>query len=512
MLKPAMIFNNRMVLQRGKPIPIWGEADPGQLIHVKFHGNIAEGKADKSGKWEVILPACAAGCGYAMEVCSGEEKIVYSNILVGDVWIAGGQSNMEFFLGFEKHYQDVLKQEKNSLIRFFDYPEVSYEGEMDDFSYVHEGFWRECTNEDLPYYSAVAYYFAEKVQPSIQVPVGIIGCNWGGMPACVWMDPEKLKGTAGEIWLEDYEQELKPMDMDKYVKMFKEHPLNNRTNQLGDTENAKILRDGLTEEQMQNYLKLMSDENVLKKLLMPAGPYCERRPGGLYETMLKKIVPYAMKGVIWYQGESDGDIHADIYEVVFTKLIENWRNLWQEDFPFLFVQIAPLEKWLHIDGSNYVQIREAQYSVSKKVKNAWMATSSDAGMRWDIHPKDKKIIGERLALLARKHVYGEEILSDAPEAIEVKKRDSNIVISFTNAEGLHIDGESLQSTFIKSSTGEVRQITDAKVYENRLVLLGCEDAVEIQFAQTAYYKVNVYNEAKLPALPFTLEVVKCSYI
>lgn len=501
MLKLAMIFTDKMVLQRQKEVPVWGTAEAGSEVTVWFDGVSLKTETKNDGTWMLKLPAHEAGTDYEMRVSSQGESIVLCDICVGEVWLAGGQSNMEYLLGFEKHFEEVLQKEKNPLVRFFDYPEVSYEGQLEDFNYQHEGFWRGCTNEDLAYFSAAGYYFAENVQKALGIPVGIVGCNWGGTTACSWMDPAYLKGTEGEFWLQDYEEAVKGLDVESYKEEFKKNPMNDRTNELENPLGVQVVKIGLSREEQLGYMKMFESQPPIV-----IGPYYERRPGGLYETMLKKICPFAIRGVIWYQGESDSDKNPEAYTTVFGKMIENWRDLWKEELPFLFVQLAPFRNWLACEGIRYPIVRACQETVSKDVPNTWMASIGDAGMEWDIHPKDKRVVGNRLALLARGHVYGESLLCDAPEFVSAAKNGTEIELLFRNARGLYIKGESLSAMRGILADGSEREITKAEIREEKLILKDCEEVQELRFASTDYYEVNLYNEAQIPLKPFTAKI------
>lgn len=495
MLKTAMIFTDHMVLQRGKEIPVWGEAAPGTQVTVELDGRKVQTRTDECGNWIAYLPPHDAGSGYCLQVRSEQETIEFHDVCVGEVWLAGGQSNMEYFLGFEKHFEEVAAGQMNPMIRYFGCPQVSYEGQMADYDYCNDGFWRCCTVQDLPYFSAVGYYFACDVQAALGVPVGIIGCNWGGTPACAWMDPGYLEGTDGAIWLREYEDAVRDLDLQAYKASFRANPGNDRTRPLEAPHNIRIVKNGLTRQEQAQLVAAMG------KLPEPYGPWYERRPGGLYETMLKKVHPYAMKGVLWYQGESD-DKHPEVYKTVFSQMIRCWRDLWQEELPFLFVQLAPFEQWLLCNGNSFPEVRKSQQWVSKTVKNTRMASAGDAGMEWDIHPKDKLPVGQRLALLARGHVYGEEVLCDAPELAYARKTGERIEISFDHGDGLHIAGDVLQAMVGIRASGESRVIKDAWIEDGKLILRGCEDLAVLQFAQTGYYEINLYNAAGIPALPF----------
>lgn len=501
MLKTAMIFTDKMVLQRGKKIPVWGSIEAGEEVCVYFDGVCVTGCGNKNGAWMVELPSHEAGTGFEMKITSKAEEIVYTDVCVGDVWLAGGQSNMEYLLGFEKHFDEVLLQEKNLEIRFFDYPEVCYEGQMDDFDYKYEGFWRACTKEDLGYFSAVGFYFAESIQKATGIPIGIVGCNWGGTTACAWMDPERLMGTEGEFWIHDFEEAQKGLDVEEYKKNFVKNPANDRTNELWNPERIQVVKIGLSREEQLEVMK--QEENGFQVVI---GPYYERRPGGLYETMLKKVWPYAICGAIWYQGESDSDKYPEAYTTVFSRMIENWRDLWGEEFPFLFVQLAPFGNWLMCDGLRYPIIRACQEKVSKTVKNTWMASIGDVGMKWDIHPKDKKTVGNRLALLARGHVYGEEILCDAPELVSAKKEGEDVILTFAFSDGLHMKGEKLSAMYGMKTGGEICELTDAEIVDGRLIVHNCREVIELQFASCDYYVVNIYNAAEIPVKPFVVSL------
>ena len=499
MLKTAKMFSDHMVLQRNKPIPVWGEAAPGAPVTVELDGSRVQAQANENGHWLAYLPEREAGVGLCLQVRNGQEQQTFHDVCVGEVWLAGGQSNMEYLLGFEKHIDEVLAGKMNPEIRFFNYPQVTYEGQLEDYNYCNDGFWRCCTKAALPYFSAVGYYFALDVQKALDVPVGIIGCNWGGTPACAWMDNRYLEDTDGAVWLREYEEATRDLDLEAYQAAFRANPNNDRTHMLENPFNIKVVKEGLTRQEQLQLVSLIPQQPE------PYGPWYERRPGGLYETMLKKVHPYAIKGVIWYQGESD-DKHPEKYKTVFSRMIRCWRDLWQEELPFLFVQLAPFRQWLLCYGDQYPTVRESQQWVSKEVPNTWMASIGDAGMQWDIHPKDKLPVGHRLALLARGHVYGEPILCDAPELESAQKQGGQILLRFAHAAGLHKTCDALQAMVGIDASGESREITTARIENDTLILPDCEDICALAFARTGYYEVNLYNAAGIPAKPFEVEL------
>ena len=237
-------------------------------------------------------------------------------------------------------------------------------------------------------------------------------------------------------------------------------------------------------------------------------------PGSLYEHMLKTIAPYGIRGFLWYQGESDDEPgKQSLYRDMLAALIGDWRALWKDaELPFLFVQLPGWENWL-LDGPgnrDYMTIRSCQEMAAKTVSNAYLCSISDAGERMDIHPKDKKVVGERLALLARGHVYGESLLCDAPTAESIRRDGSRIEIMFQNAEGgLKVRGDAVEALHVYpvEMCGADRREeipVDADVEGEKLVILLPEGTgkVSVEFARTRWYLVNLYNQADIPAIPF----------
>lgn len=510
MLKTAMIFGNNMVLQRQKEIKVWGMGEPGSTVTGTLKGTVAlEASADvpKDGSWILTFEPQEAQRGLELILNDGIDTITYQNISIGEVWVAGGQSNMEYLLEYDADKDSVFNGDMNPDIFFFDYPEVSYEGQLEEHDYSRFGFWRTCTKEDLPYFSAPAYYFAENISKALNVPIGIVGCNWGGTPACAWMDPKYLMDNEGKAWLQAYENEVKNLNLEEYKEDYRANPAHDRSNPFSDPMAARILQPGLSREEQIDYINMMMSSPEKAKLMLPQmGPYYERRPGGVYETMLKEIAPYTVRGVIWYQGESDEE-RATMYSTVFGKMIQCWRDLWKDELPFLFVQIAPFGEWMANTGKNYPELRHQQELVSKTIPNTWMISSSDVGMEWDIHPKQKKPIGNRLALLARGHVYGERLLCDPPEFKDAKRVEDGICIEFYHADGLHVKGDQVNALRIYHTNEEEIRIDKISVVHDSLMLYGefPTDTV-ISFAKTPFYEVNLYNKMDNPLKPFEITI------
>ncbi len=452
-MKPAAIFQNGMILQRNKPVVIWGTGARGETIRGEIQGRQGEAAADAAGNWTLTLPPLDASDEEELVLRSvsaaGEsEAITFSQVAVGEVWVAGGQSNMEFHMRYEKHRAEALKNCSNPRVRFFDVPEVSYDGQAEEFDYSRMGIWRKADPENLEYFSAVGYYFERELERVLDVPVGIIGCNWGGTRSCAWMSAESVE-RAGKPWMQMYEDRIAEMDLEEYWEKQHGNPMNHRGDPFGDPFGETVLPRTLSPEELADFFQNMpaGTEDYLE-CMMP----CEI-PGSLYEHMLKTIAPYGIRGFLWYQGESDDEPGKQcLYRDMLAALIGDWRALWKDaGLPFLFVQLPGWENWL-LDGPgnrDYMTIRSCQEMAARTVSNAYLCSISDAGEQMDIHPKDKKVVGERLALLARGHVYGESLLCDAPMAESIRRDGSRIEIVFQNAEGgLKVKGDAVEALHV----------------------------------------------------------------
>ncbi len=509
MLKCGIVFGDNMVLQRQKEIHVWGEGDVGTNVSVYLTGEkTVSVEVKEDGTWEAILPAQEAARNLQMEITNGESKLTYHNVSIGEVWIAGGQSNMEYFLAYDAEKDAVLNGPMNPDIHFFDTPKVSYEGQIQEHDYSAYGYWRSCTKKDLPHFSAVCYYFAAKLQETLHIPVGIVACDWNGTPACTWTDPEELKKGAGRAWIDSYEMSSFALDNDEYKEAFRKNPLNNRSNPLKDVPAPakRIFYPGMSEKEQKLLLKVVPADKLSFMGGEELGPFDERRPGALYEFMLKTIAPFTARGFLYYQGESD-EKRASLYSDVMKALITSWRKLWEEDMPFLFVQLAPFGEMLGTTGVHFPEVRRQQEKVSKSIPNTYMISTSDAGMYWDVHPKHKRVIGERLALMASGKIYGEDVLCDAPEFVEAKRTSVGIDLIFTNADGLKIKGEKVNDLTVTDAYIQEVSVDQFEVTDNVLHLIGdFPESVTITFATTPYYEVNLYNAADIPAKPFMVNI------
>lgn len=534
MIQAARIFGSHMVLQQEKEIKIWGTASPGQLIEgiLELENQKAPDRrtatADVKGRWQLCFLPKPISFGVRITMKSGRESLVWEDILIGEVWIAGGQSNMEYPLELDAEKKAVLEGSMYSGIRFFDVPEISYQGEERDYDYGDYGFWRRCTIKDLPFFSAVGYYFAQALSDARKVPVGIVGCNWGGTACHSWTDPKRLVQGPGAVWFQEYEAGLwDGLDLEEERKRFCKRPENDRTDLLYQKSDAwtklwrRIMYPGANSEeelkeleaslkQIDEQLKTeeeMQGQPCQKEKKAVVSPYSQHRPGALYEHMVKKIAPYPIRGVLWYQGESD-HVHAKIYKDVLEAMIFCWRSLWREELPFLLVQLAPFGQWIESSGSQYPILRRCQEDVARKMPGVYLASASDSGMPWDVHPKHKRPIGLRLALLARKYVYQEDILADAPVARAAYLTKDGARVVFEHGDGLHIIGDVLECLQVLDGQGEPILISNLKIRHGDLHIVNSQirRGARIRFAMEGYYKVNLYNKAGLPGIPFEVVV------
>ncbi len=510
MLQLAQIFQSGMILQREKPVTVWGLAAPGAVVQVSIQGQTSSTVADGDGHWSVTLPPMNASWQETMTISSGEETISLKDIALGEVWLAGGQSNMEFHMRYEKHLPEVRPSCANPNLRFYDVPEIAFEGQEERFDYSRMGRWRKATWEDIEYFSAVGYYFARDLEAQLHVPVGVIGCNWGGSVSASWMNPETIR-QAGPAWLEDYEAFVHRTDMDAYWKAQMDSPLNNRGNPFADAFGEFVMPRTPSKEEIGAFFASIVGDGGLE-LPAPGTILPHNIPGSLYRTMVSETAPYTIRGVIWYQGESDDEMHhADLYASMLTGLITDWRTLWQDDtIPFLIVQLPGYERWLENVCDHFDWIREAQELVANTVDHTWLCSISDTGEQYDIHPKNKLPVGQRLALLARCHVYGESLLCDAPCLERAWMEGNTITFLFDHAEGgLVLKGNQVNALQIST---KAKELTWKCEIVDRALIVHLEQPgsspIQAEYAQGKFYLVNLYNRAGIPAIPFrvTIEV------
>lgn len=505
MIRLAKLFENGMTLQRQKPIRIWGSTDCPQTVTVSLNGTALMENVGIEGDFSLTLPAQEAATDAVLTIAGTRDRLELTDVDIGEVWIAGGQSNMEFLLRYDAEGKEQIQSANDPHLRFYDVGEYTFPGEKAETHKDNsEGWdrWMAFQPDTAEYFSAVGVYFAKQLRKAYGVPVGIVGCNWGGTTASAWTEESYLEADpALRVYLDEYRTTTKDLNLDEYIQRHRE---------ALDVLESKAMVEAMRRVMFGNvsvweYIKAIPLLLKIGRTGMPVGPRNQNAPSCLYHSMLSQISGFACRGVIWYQGESD-DQKADIYDKLFSTMIRCWRDAWKEELPFLFVQLAPFGKWLGSTGEKYPILRQKQELVSKTVTGAYMASIMDVGDKKDIHPKRKRPVGERLALLARGKVYHEEILCEAPEFRKCDIQPGRLLMKFANAgERLELRGKKLQAISL-TVNGRPISCDSASVMGDTLILSAKEiskDArMEVRFAWSGYCEVNLYNSVGLAAKPF----------
>lgn len=471
---PAIISNN-MVLQQQTKAALWGWAAPGEKISIvtSWNGRTTRVTAGTDGKWLTYVKTGKAGGPYTIRF-KGNDELRVENVMLGEVWIAAGQSNMEFFMTKTKNasYTGVLNYEAEIKaadyfgIRMIDVANKVADAPQSDF----KGDWKVCTPATADTFSAVAYYFAKEVHTQTGLPIGIINATWGGTPAESWTRKDIL----------EKDKDFKVI-LDRYEQQCREYP-----------EAGKAYKEELA--------KWKSDSSKSKGAAPrePMSPNSSKSPYKLYNGMVAPLVPYTLKGVIWYQGENNAD-RAYQYRRLFPAMIQNWRDDFRnESLPFYFVQISP-------HRSQNPEIREAQLLTLRHVSHTGMVVTTDNGDSLDIHPRNKKLVGERLSLWALHHNYGKPVAYSGPLYKSMKVAGNKIRIQFDHVEGgLVAKGNAALQEFTIAGSDEQFVPAKAVIEGNEVVVWSeaVDKPVAVRFAWRNIPAPNLYNKALLPASPF----------
>ncbi len=463
----APVFSDHMVLQQGQAVPVWGWADDGEKVTVRFRGQTASATA-RNGKWSLKLRSLKPGEPGVFTVSSKSRAIEFKNVLVGEVWVCSGQSNMEWPMAGSYQSAADIALATNPSIRLLDVPNVKSDGP----SVVMKSAWRVCSPDAVRNFSAVGYYFGRDLQQHRRVPVGLIRSDWGGSPAEVWMSRESL--------------EINPRYQTEILEAYPVAEKNYR-------------------QAFTAWEKEKAEAEQAGKEFKKSPPRPPWKPTELYNGMIHPLIPYAIKGVIWYQGESNAG-RAEQYRTLFPDLIRCWRRDWnQGDFTFLSVQLAPFNPIKdQPDDSNWAELREAQLLSTRVLPNVGMAVITDLGDPKDIHPTKKRPVGERLALAARAIAYGEKIEFSGPVYAGASLLDGQVVLRFDHVgKGLEARDGALKGFAI---CGEDRKFVwaDAQIVGQTVVVSSPHVAkpVAVRYGWADCPVVNLWNKDGLPATPF----------
>lgn len=611
-VRMPLIFSDGMVLQRDKQIPIWGFADANESVEVHFNKQIKKTQADKNGKWTVNLNAEKAGGPFELIVI-GKNKITIKNVLVGEVWICSGQSNMEF------QVFKTMNSEKE--ISSADYPMIRHFGVAQDLSGtpkddLKQGKWEVANKENVGNFTAVGYYFARKLYSELKIPIGIINTSWGGTNVETWTSREafenspdfkamiadvptvdinaifetykksvldNLKKVQGfDVSMENEEQFKNPNFQDKNWPEIKVPSLW-ENQQIGNIDGIVWMRKTivLTAEQAKKeavlHLAKVDDEdktyvngvevgtnnlwdakrvykipaNILKegtnviavritdysggggiygdpqdlkidfkdsnlpleglwkfnvvKVRIEVSP--NSYPSLLYNAMVNPLVPYAMQGVLWYQGEANVWRAAE-YKKSFPLMINDWRTKFKQgNFPFYFVQLSTFDEFggNSQKGSRWAELREAQ-SETLKLPNTGMAVTTDIGNAKDIHPTNKQDIGLRLAAIAMNNLYGKKQVHSGPTYKSQTIKGNEIILTFDNiGSGLSTPNNDELKGFEIAGSDKVFHSAKAIIKDNKIIV----SSDKVQNPVAVHYgwadddtAINLFNKEKFPASPF----------
>ncbi|MBI1929950.1 sialate O-acetylesterase [Candidatus Poribacteria bacterium] len=475
---PAVIGDN-MVLQQHAKVPIWGTADPGEQITVSLGAQQVATTADNEGRWMVSLNSLDAGGPFEMTI-AGNNTLTLRNVLVGEVWVCSGQSNMQWSVKASADAEGEIAAADYPMIRLFSVKRTVAEGPLPDT----EGSWGACSSQTVGDFSAVGYFFGGELHKMLDVPVGLIHSSWGGTPAEAWTSRPALES----------EPDFKPI-LDRWEQILAEYP-----------QAKQKYEDQLAEWKQAAEAAKAEGKPEPRRPGAPLGPDHPHRASGLYNGMIAPLIPYAIQGVIWYQGESNAD-RAYQYRKLFPAMIQDWRSAWKHgDFPFLFVQLA---NWRETKPepveSDWAELREAQLMTLTLPKTA-IAVAIDIGDAADIHPKNKQEVGRRLALAAQSIAYGKEVVYSGPIYASMTTEGNKVRLRFMphTADGLMAKGDEPLKGFAIAGQDHKFVWADARIDGDTVVVWSDQvpHPVAVRYAWADNPVCNLYNKAGLPASPF----------
>lgn len=468
------IFGDHMVLQRGQANPVWGKASPGETITVRIDGQEHRATVGKDGRWRVELDAMPAGGPHVLEV-SGRETLQFEDVLVGEVWLCSGQSNMQWAVSNSGEADLEIVSAGEPSIRLITVPNKGSQEPLDDF----KGKWAVCSPDSVAGFSAVGYHFGRRLHQVLGVPVGLVNNAWGGSAAEAWVPREVLERH------ERYAPYLAASD-------------------------AKAAAH-TDEIQARNEARFKAWQEGGRKGKRPPWPndprYGQHRPANLYNGVLHPVLGYGIRGVIWYQGETNVGRAAD-YNHLFSLMIGTWREHWgQGDFPFFWVQLADFHKERDLPAdSGWARLREAQ-TATLSLPNTGQAVIIDAGEGRDIHPRDKRVVGDRLARHALAKTYGVKIASESPRfaSMEIKDGAARLAFDHVSNGGLYAFDVAALKGFAVAGADRQFKWAEAKIQGRDKVVVSHPDIPEpvaVRYGWADNPVLNLYDRNGLPVTPF----------
>jgi sialate O-acetylesterase len=475
------VFGDHMVLQEGTAVPVWGTASPGEDVRVEVAGRSARTKAGADGAWRVTLSKLGYGGPHTLTVTAASGSKTFSDVLVGEVWVASGQSNMQWSVTLARDPEKEIAAGNYPNLRLFYVERKTAETPQRDC----KAQWTTTTPQTVAEFSAVAYFFGRELHQRHGVPVGMIHTSWGGTAAEAWMSRPALEAnpTFSPI-LKRWDDIVSnyPAALAQYEKAFA----------AWEQERDRAKAEGRAEPERPR---------------APTTPGDPNRPANLYNGMIAPLLPYAIKGAIWYQGESNAG-RAYQYRSLFPAMIENWRDAWgQEDFPFLFVQLANfMDRKAEPGDSAWAELREAQ-SMTLSLPNTGMAVAIDIGDAKDIHPKNKQEVGRRLWYAAERVAYRNRGAEETgPLYKSVAFHGNEARVTFDNARrglmtlnGAPVKGFEIAGPDYKFVWADAQITGDAQVTVSSPSVA---NPVAVRYGWADNPEVTLYSGAGLPASPF----------
>lgn len=494
-LSLSTFFNDNMVLQRDQPIRIWGTVSPNTLVNVNLGGQTASARSNAEGQWQVNLQARPAGGPHELTVNAANDRLTFSNIMFGEVWLCAGQSNMERPLKVADGGLDAARTANFPNIRYF---KVRRRMATTPQTTLSEGNWTICTPTTAEDYSGTAFYFVRDLHQSLNVPVGIIDISWGGTSIDAWISPGGLSG---------FPELVTALDMlpDQTIAEIEADIAQQKAERGALLESTDI---GL-QQQWQSDNSSSIDWPSMELRPQPLSLNPNDMPASIYNGMVHPFTNLQIKGVAWYQGESDtGSPYW--YRNKQVKLIDDWRENWEiGEFAFIVTQLPNFRQTVSEPGSSsWANLRESQTFALKRNQTALTAII-DAGEANDIHPGDKKTVGERLALTARRLCYGDNVVASGPRFFTAEINNSEISINFrmqNNSTLRHINGGTqLRGFAIAGEDGEFVW-ANARISSSSSVRVWHSSVPNPKYVRYAWSdnpgELDLYNNANLPAMPF----------